>query len=179
MDCVGVDAICPTGIGDPQTPPPPMDVIAAEIITMDRSATAFPLPPPPLTSALPATKTFSTALLMTTPTLQRRSYGSSNKSSSDGGSPDTEEFESLERRLHEELEQKLQERKISVTMATAVDQLSPTGGKLSSAQLTAAAAADDDELVSLQLVEKRQLRSFSRADEYLYAMKEDLGRLQC
>ena len=116
---------------------------------------------------------------MTTPTLQRRSYGSSNKSSSDGGSPDTEEFESLERRLHEELEQKLQERKISVTMATAVDQLSPTGGKLSSAQLTAAAAADDDELVSLQLVEKRQLRSFSRADEYLYAMKEDLGRLQC
>ena len=29
--------------------------------------------------------------------------------------------------------------------------------------------------MSLQLVEKRQLRSFSRADEYLYAMKEDLA----
>ena len=33
----------------------------------------------------------------------------------------------------------------------------------------------DSEPVSLQLVEKRQLRTFSRADEYLYAMKEDLA----
>ena len=30
--------------------------------------------------------------------------------------------------------------------------------------------AEEEEL-SLQLIEKRQLRSFSRADEYLYAMK--------
>lgn len=29
--------------------------------------------------------------------------------------------------------------------------------------------------VSLQLLERRQLRQFSRADEYLYAMKEDLA----
>ena len=33
----------------------------------------------------------------------------------------------------------------------------------------------EDDPMSLQLVEKRQLRSFSRADEYLYAMKEDLA----
>ena len=34
-----------------------------------------------------------------------------------------------------------------------------------------------EEQLSLQLVEKRQLHSFSRADEYLYAMKEDLAEL--
>ena len=33
----------------------------------------------------------------------------------------------------------------------------------------------EEDPLSLQLVEKRQLRSFSRADEYLYAMKEDLA----
>ena len=41
-------------------------------------------------------------------------------------------------------------------------------------ELSASKLSEDDP-VSLQLVEKRQLRSFSRADEYLYAMKEDLA----
>ena len=40
-------------------------------------------------------------------------------------------------------------------------------------ELSDVTAGEDD--LSLQLVEKRQLRSFSRADEYLYAMKEDLA----
>lgn len=50
--------------------------------------------------------------------------------------------------LQSELEEKLEERKRSMD-------LSPENG--------------------LQLMERRQLRQFSRADEYLYAMKEDLA----
>ena len=46
-----------------------------------------------------------------TPVFKRRSYGSSCGSSIP--SPETEEFESLEKSFREELEQKLHERKIS------------------------------------------------------------------
>ena len=46
-----------------------------------------------------------------TPSLKRRSTGSTSNSSL--VSPETEEFESLEKSFREELEQKLQERKIS------------------------------------------------------------------
>ena len=49
-----------------------------------------------------------------TPIFKRRSYGSSSTScSSSAPSPETEEFESLEKRFHEELSEKLHERKIS------------------------------------------------------------------
>ena len=98
-----------------------------------------------------------------TPVMQRRSYGSSCSSSL---SPETEEFESLEKSFKEELEQKLQERKVSESGEGLVTRrLSELSGKMNS----------EDDPMSLQLVEKRQLRSFSRADEYLYAMKEDLA----
>ena len=103
-----------------------------------------------------------------TPASKRRSYGSTGSSVS----PETEEFESLEKSFKEELEQKLIERKVSETERKASNQcdlvnvrrVSELSGKIS-----------DDDPLSLQLVEKRQLRSFSRADEYLYAMKEDLA----
>ena len=80
-------------------------------------------------------------------------------------SPETEEFESLERSFRCELEQALQERKLS--------EQSSSSRKLS--QLSEQEAGQEAGPLSLQLVEKRQLRSFSRADEYLYAMKEDLA----
>ena len=116
-------------------------------------------------------------------------------------SPETEEFESLERRLTAELEEKLALRRESEhsrgggrlsdefncsvngssdrKYSTATD-LSDRDRKYSIfsdrksserklSELSDVTGVDDD--VSLQLVEKRQLRSFSRADEYLYAMK--------
>ncbi len=76
-------------------------------------------------------------------------------------SPETDEFVNLERRLamaeedeeamgddgdRSELPDKLEERRQS-----------------------------QEDSSSLQLTERRQLRQFSRADEYLYAMKEDLS----
>ena len=124
----------------------------------------------------------------------RRSFGSSNLPS-----PETEEFESLEKSFREELEQKLHERKISEAERKTSDLA--TGRRLSGLSsktrketkcckifeqnnnkamisltlpLTCCTSSEEDPL-SLQLVEKRQLRSFSRADEYLYAMKEDLA----
>lgn len=173
------------------------------------------------------------------PDRQRRSV---SVSSFNGGgsitdtSPETEEFESLERRLTLELEEKLAQRRVSEERRLSSNDFSILNGssaiqsdrerkystatdlsctsnssihhntplsdrkysffsdtrksserKLSelSDVMTAAhrrsserklsersdvtTAADDD--ISLQLVEKRQLRSFSRADEYLYAMK--------
>ena len=97
-----------------------------------------------------------------TPSLQRRSLGSSTVS------PETEEFETLEKSFKEELEQKLHERKTSAeAVPRRVSELSGTGNRI--------ILEETDDPVSLQLVEKRQLRSFSRADEYLYAMKEDLA----
>ena len=105
--------------------------------------------------------------LVGTPVLKRRSYGSSCGSSI--VSPETEEFESLEKSFKEELEQKLHDRKASETERKNSDLVNGRRfSELSSKQ-------SDDDLMSLQLVEKRQLRSFSRADEYLYAMKEDLA----
>ena len=104
-----------------------------------------------------------------TPGLKRRSYGSSCGSAASMVSPDTEEFESLEKSFKEELEQKLHERKVS----------EPDGGggvrRLSSQLSLSNCSSQEEQQMSLQLVEKRQLRSFSRADEYLYAMKEDLA----
>ena len=104
-----------------------------------------------------------------TPGLKRRSYGSSCGSAASMVSPDTEEFESLEKSFKEELEQKLHERKVS----------EPDGGggvrRLSSQLSLSNSSFQEEQQMSLQLVEKRQLRSFSRADEYLYAMKEDLA----
>ena len=102
-----------------------------------------------------------------TPVFKRRSYGSSCGSSI--LSPETEEFESLEKSFKEELEQKLHDRKASETERKNSDLVNGRRfSELSSKQ-------SDDDPMSLQLVEKRQLRSFSRADEYLYAMKEDLA----
>ena len=104
-----------------------------------------------------------------TPGLKRRSCGSSCGSAASMVSPDTEEFESLEKSFKEELEQKLHERKVS----------EPDGGggvrRLSSQLSLSNCSSQEEQQMSLQLVEKRQLRSFSRADEYLYAMKEDLA----
>ncbi len=173
-----MDTICRTGIGDIRTttpsPPPLPDVVA--IVKDDSGAVVVvPSPPPPPPPAF----SISNNMLVTTPSLLRRNFGGGVANGSSGGSPETEEFESLERRLHEELEQKLQERKLSAAAALP-EPLSPpppTIGK--PAPWSQPFGGDDaDQLVSLQLVEKRQLRSFSRADEYLYAMKEDLGRLQ-
>ena len=133
-----------------------------------------------------------------TPQLKRRSLGSSCSSSL--VSPETEEFESLEKSFREELQQKLHERKISEAERKNSDLSS--GRRLS--ELSSKTRKDieiilskhwntiiltlvepgkyfhfwycsDEDPLSLQLVEKRQLRSFSRADEYLYAMKEDLA----
>ena len=103
-----------------------------------------------------------------TPVFKRRSYGSSCGSSL--VSPETEEFESLEKTFKEELEQKLHERKISETEQRKNCDI-VTNRRLSELQ----SKTSEDDPMSLQLVEKRQLRSFSRADEYLYAMKEDLA----
>ena len=102
--------------------------------------------------------------------LKRRSYGSSCGSSL--VSPETEEFETLERSFKEELQQKLHDRKASEALERKSSEILVNGRRLS--ELSASKLSEDDP-VSLQLVEKRQLRSFSRADEYLYAMKEDLA----
>jgi hypothetical protein len=179
MDYTAVDTtICRTGIGDIRTTttpsPPPLPVVVHTVVKDDSGVgVVVPSPPPPP----PAFSICSNNMLVTTPSLLRRNFGGGVAvNGSSGGSPETEEFESLERRLHEELEQKLQERKLS---AAAPEPLSPppTNGK--PAPWSQPFVGDDaDQLMSLQLVEKRQLRSFSRADEYLYAMKEDLGRLQ-
>jgi hypothetical protein len=177
MDYTAVDTtICRTGIGDIRatTPsPPPLPVVVQTVVKDDSGGVVVPSPPPPP----PAFSICSSNMLVTTPSLLRRNFGGgiAANGSSSGGSPETEEFESLERRLHEELEQKLQERKLSA----AAEPLSPPPTTGKPAPWSQPFVGDDaDQLVSLQLVEKRQLRSFSRADEYLYAMKEDLGRLQ-
>ncbi len=179
MDYTAVDTtICRTGIGDIRTtttpsPPPLPDVVA--IVKNESGGVAVPSPPPPP----PAFSISSNNMLATTPSLLRRNFGGGvTVNGSSSGSPETEEFESLERRLHEELEQKLQERKLSAA-ASVPEPLSPPPTIGKPAPWSQPFVGDDaDQLVSLQLVEKRQLRSFSRADEYLYAMKEDLGRLQ-
>jgi hypothetical protein len=183
MDYTAVDTtICRTGIGDIRTTtpsPPPLPVVVHTEVKDDSGGVVVPSPPPP---PPPAFSISNNNMLVTTPSLLRRNFGGgvTANGSSSGGSPETEEFESLERRLHEELEQKLQERKLSA--ATVMPEpLSPppTIGKPAPWSQPFVGGGDDaDQLVSLQLVEKRQLRSFSRADEYLYAMKEDLGRLQ-
>ena len=114
-----------------------------------------------------------------TPIFKRRSYGSCSTScSSSAPSPETEEFESLEKRFHEELSEKLHERKISDFDPSAPRKLSEISlreRKLSGLSGKLSVDLSGEEQLSLQLVEKRQLRSFSRADEYLYAMKEDLA----
>jgi hypothetical protein len=174
MDYTAVDTtICRTGIGDIRTTttpsPPPLPVVVHTVVKDDSGGVVVPSPPPP-----PAFSISSSNMLVTTPSLLRRNFGGGVAvNGSSGGSPETEEFESLERRLHEELEQKLQERKLSATVPEPLSP-PPTIGK----PAPWSHGDDADQLVSLQLVEKRQLRSFSRADEYLYAMKEDLGRLQ-
>lgn len=86
----------------------------------------------------------------------RSRFGSCGSSAA---SPELEEQQdSLERQLSTELELKLQKRRESEQR-----KLSAEFGEL------------NEEEGNLQLSEKRQLRSFSRADEYLYAMKEDLA----
>ena len=103
---------------------------------------------------------------------------SSTSCSSSAPSPETEEFESLEKRFHEELSEKLHERKISDCDPTAPRKLSEISlreRKLSGLSGKLSVDLSGEEQLSLQLVEKRQLRSFSRADEYLYAMMEDLA----
>ena len=89
----------------------------------------------------------------------RSRFGSCGSSAA---SPDLEEQQqdSLEKQLSTELELKLQKRRESEQR------------KLS---LELGEGGEEDEEGNLQLSEKRQLRSFSRADEYLYAMKEDLA----
>jgi hypothetical protein len=172
MDYTAVDTtICRTGIGDIRTTTPSPPPLLHTVVKDDSGGVVVPSPPPP---PPPAFSLCSSNMLVTTPSLLRRNFGGGVANGSSGGSPETEEFESLERRLHEELEQKLLERKLSA----ATEPLSPpTIGK--PVPWSQPFVGDDaDQLVSLQLVEKRQLRSFSRADEYLYAMKEDLGRLQ-
>ena len=111
-----------------------------------------------------------------TPVFKRRSYGSSSASSSIP-SPETEEFESLEKRFHEELAEKLHERKVSDcdSQHRKLSDISLRERKMSGLSAKMSVDMSGDEQLSLQLVEKRQLRSFSRADEYLYAMKEDLA----
>ena len=155
--------------------------------------------------------------------LQRRSFGSSGSSAA---SPETEEFESLERRLTQELQQRLQERRLSEQQRIAAElsqrkpsqEFCPEQPKqfLDSSeqrkssldtpeqrkssqncheqwksphkdpeprkpsqdgpeQRKPSQEQPEDDQLSLQLLEKRQLRTFSRADEYLYAMKEDLA----
>ena len=113
-----------------------------------------------------------------TPGFQRRSFGSSSASgSSSFPSPETEEFESLEKKFHEELAEKLHERKISDCdpQQRKLSEISLLERKVSGLSGKLSMEMAEEQQLSLQLVEKRQLRSFSRADEYLYAMKEDLA----
>ena len=102
---------------------------------------------------------------------KRRSYGSSSTScSSSAPSPETEEFESLEKRFHEELSEKLHEQKISDCDPSAPRKLSEIylrEIKLSGLSGKLLVDLSKEEQLSLHLVEKRQLRSFSQADKYL------------
>ena len=115
--------------------------------------------------------------LVGTPVFKRRSYGSSSASSTSIPSPETEEFESLEKRFHEELAEKLHERKVSDcdSQHRKLSDISLRERKMSGLSAKMSVDMSGEDQLSLQLVEKRQLRSFSRADEYLYAMKEDLA----
>ena len=83
------------------------------------------------------------------------SYRSSDSLTSNSSSKRSLEQPSTRRAFQTELEVKLEERKRSL------DSQSQQG--------------DNNEDNCLQLMERRQFRSFSRADEYLYAMKEDLA----
>ena len=106
-----------------------------------------------------------------TPIFKRRSYGSSSAScSSSAPSPETEEFESLEMRFHEELSEKLHEQKISDCDPSAprkVSEIYSRERKLSGLSGKLLVDLSKEEQLSLHLVEKRQLHSFSRADKYL------------
>lgn len=82
------------------------------------------------------------------PLLLSSSHSSLHRRTSESVRQEMEVEEQQRLLLQSELEGKLEERKRSMD-------LSPENG--------------------LQLMERRQLRQFSRADEYLYAMKEDLA----
>lgn len=84
-------------------------------------------------------------------------------------SMELQEQQAMERMaLQNELETKLEERKRSLNSS-----LSSRDSE--SGSVVGANDKSDDKSDPLHLMERRQFRSFNRADEYLYAMKEDLA----
>ena len=87
-------------------------------------------------------------------------------------SMELQEQQAMERMaLQTELETKLEERKRSLNSSLS-SRDSDSGSVLSG---SGANDKCDDKDDPLHLMERRQFRSFNRADEYLYAMKEDLA----
>lgn len=113
-------------------------------------------------------------------------------------SPDTSEFLAMEKQMEEESQfigsvetdklrqleedklrqlrqldeqQRRQSREFQSELEAALEERERKRSE-ESAELNGGMAEDE---ASLQLMERRQFRSFNRADEYLYAMKEDLA----
>ena len=81
-----------------------------------------------------------------------------------------QEQQSMERMaLQNELETKLEERKKSLNSSLNSRRGSESGS------VSGANDKSDDKSDPLELMGRRQFRSFNRAAEYLYAMKEDLS----
>ena len=97
-------------------------------------------------------------------------YGKSIEQKRSMSSMELQEQQALERMaLQTELETKLEERKRSLNSSLS-SRDSDSGSVVSGANDKC-----DDKSDPLHLMDRRQFRSFNRADEYLYAMKEDLS----
>ena len=97
-------------------------------------------------------------------------YGKPIEQKRSMSSMELQEQQSLERMaLQNELETKLEERKRSLNSSLS-SRDSDSGSVISGANDKC-----DDKSDPLHLMAQRQFRSFNRADEYLYAMKEDLA----
>ena len=116
--------------------------------------------------------TFSVSDLTQIPSVPSSEYGKTGEHKRSMSSMELQEQQALERMaLQTELETKLEERKRSLNSSLS-SRDSDSGSVLSG---SGANDKCDDKDDPLHLMERRQFRSFNRADEYLYAMKEDLA----
>ena len=116
--------------------------------------------------------TFSVSDLTQIPSAPSSEYNKPIEHKRSMSSMELQEQQALERMaLQTELEIKLEERKRSLNSSLS-SRDSDSGSVLSG---SGANDKCDDKDDPLHLMERRQFRSFNRADEYLYAMKEDLA----